>query len=176
VHLAAFDRDWNLLDDTAVTDFTPADKKQPGRPWVILHKNSLYVSYDCDSVDAVTGEEMLSWQAFVKVYELSPDASAVRQNENIPAGCSLEQNYPNPFNPATTIAYALPEGGRVRISIHDVAGRQVKTLVNGIVPAGRYKANWNGTDERDFSLPAGMYFCRMEKDDHVRTIKLTLLK
>ncbi len=176
VHLAAFDRDWNLLDDVAVTDFAPADKKQPGRPWVILHKNSLYVSYDCDSVDAATGEEMLSWQAFVKVYELSPDASAVRQNKGIPAGCRLEQNYPNPFNPATTIAYALPEGGRVRIAVHDVTGRRVKTLVNGIVPAGRYKADWNGTDERDFSLPAGLYFCRMETDDHVRTIKLTLLK
>ncbi len=73
VHLAAFDRDWNLLDDVAVTDYAREDNRQPGRPWVILHDNRLYVSYDLDTIDPVTREEQRQWQAIVSVYELNPD-------------------------------------------------------------------------------------------------------
>jgi hypothetical protein len=71
IHLAAFDRDWNLIDDVAVTDYAPEDRMQPGRPWVILHGNRLYVSYDLDTIDPVTHEEQRQWQALVSVYELN---------------------------------------------------------------------------------------------------------
>lgn len=72
VHLAAFDRDWNLVDDVAVTSFTPADLKFPGRPWVIRHANRLYVSYDVDDLDPDTHQEKLeTQQAFVSIYSLS---------------------------------------------------------------------------------------------------------
>ncbi len=70
VHLAAFDRDWNLVDNVAVTNFTPSDNKQAGRPWVILHGNRLYVSYDVDTIDPATREEQLRWEANVSIYEL----------------------------------------------------------------------------------------------------------
>jgi hypothetical protein len=71
VHLAAFDRDWNLVDDVAVTHFIHADHRFPGRPWVILHANRLYVSYDVDDLDPVTHEERLeTQQAFVSIYSL----------------------------------------------------------------------------------------------------------
>jgi hypothetical protein len=155
VHLAAFDRDWNLLEDAALTNFVPSDKKQPGRPWVILHKNCLYVSFDCDSVDTATGEEMLAWQAFVKVYELTQSSTSTDGGSGGPigpSGYSLYQNYPNPFNPSTSIAYALLHGRRVRITVFDLQGRQVKTLVDGMQPAGRFKAYWNGIDEQGSPL------------------------
>lgn len=72
IRLAAFDREWNLLQDVAVTDFTWDDLRQPGRPWVIRHGDRLYVSYDVDSiVDSVTREEALQWQAYVSVYRLT---------------------------------------------------------------------------------------------------------
>lgn len=74
IHLAVFDRDWNLLQDVAVTSYAPQDGMQPGRPWVILHGNRLYVSYDVDTADPVTREEHLQWQAYVSVYELVPGA------------------------------------------------------------------------------------------------------
>jgi hypothetical protein len=78
VRLAAFDRDWNLLEDQAVTSFTPSDHRQPGRPWLMLHETKLYVSYDVDTVDPVTHQEQLQWQAFVSCYELSPAPRRVR--------------------------------------------------------------------------------------------------
>jgi hypothetical protein len=70
IHLAAFNRDWNLISDIAVTNYTPEDNMQTGRPWVILHGNRLYVSYDLDTRDPVTHEEQLKGQSIVKVYEL----------------------------------------------------------------------------------------------------------
>ncbi len=71
VHLAAFDRDWNLLEDVAVTNFVLSDLKKGGRPWVIFFNNRLYVSYDVDTVDPVTLEEDLKWQAYVSIYEVA---------------------------------------------------------------------------------------------------------
>ena len=73
VHLAAFDRDWNLVDDVAVTNFTHADHKFPGRPWVIIHNNRLYVSYDMNELDPDTHQDLLeTQQAFVSICELTP--------------------------------------------------------------------------------------------------------
>lgn len=81
VRLAAFDRDWNLLEDLAVTDFSPSDLRQPGRPWLILHGNLLYLSYDLDTIDPVTHEEQLQWQAFISCYELLRSPRRVRSRQ-----------------------------------------------------------------------------------------------
>jgi hypothetical protein len=72
VHLAAFDRDFNLVEDVAVTSYACSDFKQPGRPWVILHEQRLYVSYDVDTVDPASPArtENLLWQAYVSIYDL----------------------------------------------------------------------------------------------------------
>lgn len=71
VRLAAFDRDWNLSEDIAITNYAIADNIQTGRPWVILHGNRLYVSFDLDTVDPVTRTESKNWQALVSVFELT---------------------------------------------------------------------------------------------------------
>jgi hypothetical protein len=72
VHLAVFDRNWDLVHDRIVTNFTPSDNKMGGRPWVILHGNRLYVSYDVDTVDPTTQQEELKWAAYVSIYEITP--------------------------------------------------------------------------------------------------------
>lgn len=71
VHLAVFDRNWNLVHDEIVTNFTREGDKKGGRPWVILHGNRLYVSYDVDTVNKTNEEEELKWQAYVSIYEIS---------------------------------------------------------------------------------------------------------
>lgn len=88
VHLAAFDRDWNLLEDVAVTNFAPSDNRQPGRPWVIPHNNRLYVSYDVDTIDPTTQQEQLKWQAYVSVYELSAQTEQPVQPTTQPGAAS----------------------------------------------------------------------------------------
>ena len=65
-----FDRDWNLVHIENVTDFTRSDLKKGGRPWVTQHGDMLYVSYDVDTVNAITKEEEMKWQAYISVYKI----------------------------------------------------------------------------------------------------------
>jgi flagellar hook assembly protein FlgD len=91
---------------------------------------------------------------------------------------SLGQNRPNPFNPQTTIPYVLPGGAstRVRLSIVDIAGRLVRTLVNESQSGGPHEAAWNGKDDRGQSVSSGVYFYVLEAGGERRMKKLVLLK
>ena len=97
--------------------------------------------------------------------------------ESLPKKFALEQNYPNPFNPVTRISYQLPKKGFVTLSIYDVLGEKVETLVNGMKEAGAYSAQFNGAN-----LASGVYFYRLEvkpingSGEFVSTKKLMLLK
>jgi hypothetical protein len=71
VHLAAFDRDWNLVEDVAVTNYTVADNVTTGRPWILLRGNHLYVAYDAAQRDASGQDNLDTIQAYVSVYELT---------------------------------------------------------------------------------------------------------
>ncbi len=84
---------------------------------------------------------------------------------------------PNPFGSATSIRYAVPvEGGRVAITIYDVSGRQVRSLVNGAAAAGRHVANWDGRDDAGRRVTSGVYFAKMEAGSFTQVQKVTALK
>jgi len=89
----------------------------------------------------------------------------------IPQTYSLSQNYPNPFNPSTTIDYQLPISGFVKISVFDVLGQEVKTLVNEYKQAGTYNVRFDASE-----LPSGVYFYKITSGDFTSTKKLTLIK
>jgi len=88
----------------------------------------------------------------------------------------LAQNYPNPFNPSTTIRYEVAKTVHVRLKIYDVAGRLVRTLVDDKRKPDRYKAVWNGRNERGLNVATGVYFYRLEAGSYVKTRKMMLLK
>jgi hypothetical protein len=96
--------------------------------------------------------------------------------QDLPGGFVLAQNYPNPFNPATIIEYDLPKTDNIRLAIYDLLGRQVKILADVRQPAGHYRTTWDGTDDGHLPVSAGLYFCRMEAGDFVKTIKLALVR
>ncbi|HEX9657497.1 MAG TPA: T9SS type A sorting domain-containing protein [Bacteroidota bacterium] len=75
----------------------------------------------------------------------------------IPKEYSLAQNYPNPFNPVTRIEYEVPHASRVRLTVYNVLGQLVTTLVDEERPAGRFAAEWTGNN-----VSSGVYFCRLE--------------
>jgi len=79
-----------------------------------------------------------------------------------PKGFELHPNVPNPFNARTTISYDLTHNGPVEITVYDVLGRQVSTILDAIQPAGHHRAVWNGTDDRGRDVPSGMYLYRLK--------------
>jgi photosystem II stability/assembly factor-like uncharacterized protein len=79
----------------------------------------------------------------------------------LPGESSIAQNYPNPFNPTTTITYALTEPSIVRLSVYNVLGQEVATLVDGAVGAGNQSVLWNSSNRTGAALPSGIYFYRV---------------
>jgi len=88
----------------------------------------------------------------------------------------LYKNYPNPFNPVTTLRYDLPEGGLVNITICDMMGRQVSTLVNRKQTAGYKSVQWNATNNAGSPVSAGIYLYMIQAGEFRQTKKMVLLK
>ena len=93
------------------------------------------------------------------------------EDENIPTEYALSQNYPNPFNPETTIAFALPDYGRVTLTVYNSLGQMVSRLVNEDRSAGRYTIRFEAS-----GLSSGIYYYVLETDAEKLTRKMTLIK
>ncbi len=86
-------------------------------------------------------------------------------------------NYPNPFNPTTAISYTVPApGAEVRLTIYDLAGRVVRTLVTGTEQGGEHVVVWHGRDDAGRSVGSGVYFYRLVVGDESIERKMVMLK
>lgn len=92
-----------------------------------------------------------------------------------PKAFTLLQNYPNPFNPSTVIRFVLPQSGQARLAVYDILGRRIRTLVEGMRPAGEQQVMWDGRDDAGATVASGIYFYRLEANGLTQTRKLTLL-
>ncbi len=92
-------------------------------------------------------------------------------NNQVPNTYSLEQNYPNPFNPSTNINFSIPNSGLVKLSVFDISGKEVATIVNGDVAAGNYVVNYNASQ-----LSSGVYFYRIVAGNFTQTKKMLIVK
>ena len=97
-------------------------------------------------------------------------------DEWIPNEYSVYQNYPNPFNPTTTIYYDLPEQTDVEITVHDMIGRNVRTLINQNQSAGMKSVFWDARDANGNQLSSGIYIYRVSAGSFTATKKMVLLK
>ncbi|HEY5565232.1 MAG TPA: T9SS type A sorting domain-containing protein, partial [Rhodothermia bacterium] len=89
----------------------------------------------------------------------------------VPDAFRLEQNYPNPFNPATTIQYTLPVAGHVTLTVSNLLGETVATIVDSGQPAGRSEVRFDAS-----ALPSGVYFYTIRSGAYVDTRRMLLLK
>ena len=97
-------------------------------------------------------------------------------NVIFPERLRIYNAYPNPFNPITSLSYDLPEEGLVNITIYDMMGRIVKTLVNGSQTAGFNSVQWNATNDRNEPVSAGLYLYTIQAGEFRQTKKMVLLK
>ena len=93
-----------------------------------------------------------------------------------PTKYELKNCYPNPFNPTTTFRYELPEDAVVNITIYDMMGRVVKTLINSSQTAGYKSIQWNATNDKNHPVSAGLYLYTIQAGDYSQTKKMVLLK
>ncbi|NQT63383.1 MAG: T9SS type A sorting domain-containing protein [Candidatus Marinimicrobia bacterium] len=137
-----------------------------------------------------TGTSLFTWEEDTLInmdsneYNgIAPDMGAYESEEIVnaeeilfPNEYKLQQNYPNPFNPSTTMMYELPEQVEVSLTVYDIAGRTIATLVNQTMQAGQYETHWNGTDESGKQVASGMYFVRLQAGIHSSVVKMVYLK
>jgi hypothetical protein len=106
---------------------------------------------------------------FSATFTVEPGASA--GTEDRPQGFALEANWPNPFNPATTLAFTLAETTEARLSVYNLAGTKVATLVDGLAAAGSHQVNFDASN-----LASGVYFYTLEAAGMSETRKMVLQK
>jgi hypothetical protein len=97
-------------------------------------------------------------------------------NREQPKEFSLKQNYPNPFNPVTLIDFTLPMTSHINVSVYDMLGEKVSTLVNENKPLGAYTVVWNGTNDRGQLMASGIYYVIMKADRFFSMKKMVLVK
>ncbi len=94
----------------------------------------------------------------------------------IPKTFALLSNYPNPFNPSTIITYQIPDAGNVKMTIYNLTGQHIITLVDEDRLAGKHEVEWNGLDHFGNEAVSGVYFCYLHYREQVRVIKLMKVK
>lgn len=111
-------------------------------------------------------------------YRISESTTQVEKDPSsaFPLAPQLEQNYPNPFNQKTAIRFSLPAAGEIELAVYDLAGRRVTTLVEGVLPAGRYAVSWDGLNEKGEAVATGPYLYRLRAKGGEEVQKLMLIK
>ncbi|OGC93542.1 MAG: hypothetical protein A2W25_16975 [candidate division Zixibacteria bacterium RBG_16_53_22] len=104
-------------------------------------------------------------------YRIPVDQLGVDEDAIVPSGFTLHQNFPNPFNTETSIEFDWPTASRARLSIYDIAGRRIATLLERHIGPGCHRVTWDATGQT-----SGIYFARLECEGRFRTAKLILLK
>jgi hypothetical protein len=96
---------------------------------------------------------------------------------NAPVPTKLElSNYPNPFNPSTTIAFSVPEAGKVRLTVYNIRGQRVRSLIDDNMMRGFHKVIWDGKDNGKHSVSSGLYFVRIDTGNNTVIKKVMMLK
>ena len=106
----------------------------------------------------------------------STDIQGADLSPSSPTMAALRPNVPNPFNPNTRIRFDLPQSTPAQLTIHDVLGRRVRTLLSGLRGAGTHQVEWDGRDADGAELSSGVYFCRLATDHTTQARRMLLLR
>ncbi len=154
-------------DESFTPDSTNAVHETATLGWTDPDYDGGTVHYKVSAVDDVGNESEAA----------GPGTVTATTEPAIPDAFALHQNVPNPFNPTTVIRYDVPAGGgRVTLKIYDVAGRLVRTLVDGVEASGEKRVTWYGRNNRGSRVATGVYFYRMTGPGFTKTRKMVLLQ
>jgi hypothetical protein len=109
------------------------------------------------------------------VFDTTSDVRTI-DGPNLPTTYSLSQNYPNPFNPVTEIHFEIPKRSHVTLTVYNVVGQKVATLVDKELMPDRYVVDWDGVSDSGAKVATGVYFYKLQAEGFVETKKMMLLK
>ena len=154
---------WNKFEGNPVVDVGPSGSWDGGevisaRVFLI---NSIYKMWYGGYYDK-----------FTRIGYATSNPTEVNNNlQQLPTELILKQNYPNPFNPNTTIEFTIPKKGKVRLSILNLLGEEVKVLLSETKDVGFHSIEFNAS-----SLPSGVYFYQLKAENFIQTKKMILMK
>ncbi len=172
------------LDSVIVGDLYITDNMVPGGPWRFGVVVAGIGDFDGDGIDdiAVTSQTdygLVPWWgqvSIIKGYNAQPTDVPITNDDNLPASFTLHPAYPNPFNPSTTISFDLPKRETVKLTVFDITGRIVRTLIDQQLAAGTHRVQWDGKNHTGQPAASGVYLFRLSTPDYQQTVKGTLLK
>ena len=152
------------------------------------------ILFDDGTTDQINNPSLLffrnSWYTFKSAFSGTPynlllevqtttliNPTAIDEHqEDLASGFELYPNYPNPFNPSTTIRYSIGQPGKVSLTIYDILGRKVVTLLDSYQSGGLHEITWEAANQIGDRVPSGIYFCHLKTPEGIRTRKMILLK
>jgi hypothetical protein len=183
VELASFDAvagdnivtlNWSTASETD-NDYFSIERDDVEVAQVNAHNSATgsdYVWIDSDVMNGVTYTyTLINVDVNGAEQAIATESVTPNRNNGSVMEYSLDQNFPNPFNPSTSISYSLEAAGLVTITVFDITGREVATLVNSVQAEGSHSVEFNAA-----GLPSGIYMYRMEADDFSDVQKMILMK
>jgi len=168
--IMAFDKDWNYIESVRVP---------------LVGVNQLLSEFIYDEINNRLNFAYSAWLPYpyggfkIVVQSIKfQDYVDVESTDDfvLPNTAKLLQNYPNPFNPETTIEYSIPSRSHVSITIYNILGKKVKTILDEEKPAGEHSVKWDGVDDSNQPVASGIYFYRLKSGEKNLTSKMVLLK
>lgn len=105
-----------------------------------------------------------------------PTTSLQKKDAGTPNFFHLEQNYPNPFNPETTLKFTMPGGSQVNVTIYNILGQAICTLLDDDLSAGSYQIHWDGRDDMGRRMVSGVYLYRLKSKFGSEVRKMSLMR
>ncbi len=161
--LDMFPADRRMLAGSGPFDFRPGDSQ-----YVFI---KYAVGQGSDHLESIT-----RLKAILNDTSKVPTGMEPGPGSTLPERFVLSQNYPNPFNPSTVIAYELPRRSTVTLTIYNILGQEVRTLVDREQPAGRHQVTWDGHNGSGGEVASGVYLYRLTAGDQVKSRKMVLVR
>ncbi|MFQ5649744.1 MAG: CARDB domain-containing protein [bacterium] len=142
--------------------------------WIVDYQNSVHETDEGDN--RFHSDTTITCDDGGDLAPLAGNAGDLTDGRLTPETFQLAQNYPNPFNPETTIQFRLAEVSQVTLKVYDLLGREVRTLVTETRPAGSYRVQWDGRDDRGNLLASSVYIYKLQAGEFTSVRTMVFMK
>ncbi|NUM79243.1 T9SS type A sorting domain-containing protein [bacterium] len=164
--------------DTIINSTISAGNSIIFKPGFKIKEGSNFRAYIDQSLNSATQHQIKNDYFLKSITDKNISNETVSKNniQVFPDKFDLHQNAPNPFNPTTSLRYSLKEKTKVRLTIYNILGHEVRLLINTVQDAGYKVITWDGKNNEGKELPSGIYIYRLEAGQFIKSKKMLLLK